>query len=64
MPPEILGRVHALARSLANLGTPLGAAAGGMLASNFAIGPVIALACSIPLAGSLGLAWLAQLSAR
>ena len=44
--------------------TPLGAAAGGVLASSFAIGPVTALACGGPLSGSLGLAWLAQLSAR
>jgi len=42
--------------------TPLGA--GGVLASSFAIGPATALACSVPLAGSLGLAWLVQLSAR
>ncbi len=58
------GRRSRLARSLANLGTPLGAAAGGVHASSFAIGPVTALACGVPLAGSLGLAWLAQLSAR
>jgi hypothetical protein len=64
VPPEVLGRVHALARSLASLRTPLGAAAGDMLASSFATGRVMALTGSVPLTGSLGLARLPQLSAR
>ena len=35
VPGDILGRVHALARSLGNLGTPLGAVLGGTLAVVF-----------------------------
>jgi Transmembrane secretion effector len=56
VPADILGRVHALARALANVGTPVGAALGGILAGALPIGPTTAVLCSVPLAGSLGLA--------
>ena len=55
VPSNILGRVHALARSLANVGTPLGAMAGGVLASRFSIGLTVTLMCGIPLVVSLSL---------
>lgn len=59
VPTEILGRVHALARALGNLGTPLGAVAAGALAATLPVGPVISVMCSAPLAISLCPAWRA-----
>lgn len=62
---EILGRVHALARSLGNIGTPLGAALGGVLAGGLlAVGPAVALLCSAPLILSAWFAMLALQAAR
>jgi predicted MFS family arabinose efflux permease len=59
VPAEILGRVHALARALGNLGTPLGAAVGGVIAAGLPIGPTVSVLCSFPLALAFCLAWRA-----
>jgi predicted MFS family arabinose efflux permease len=59
---EILGRVHAVARSLGNVGTPLGAVIGGILAGGLLpVGPTAALICSAPLVLS---AWFVVLALR
>jgi predicted MFS family arabinose efflux permease len=58
-PAEFLGRVHALARALGNLGTPLGAAVGGVIAAGLPIGPTVSVLCSFPLALAFCLAWRA-----
>lgn len=53
VPLEILGRVHALARSLGNLGTPLGAALAGALVAGLPAAVVTSVLCSTPLALSV-----------